>query len=56
MTQGEQNLLLLEASIPANEKFYVWCYGEDGHLIASSCPEAGQAAMHQAFRMFDGIE
>ena len=56
MTQGEQNLLLLEASIPANEKFYVWCYGDDGHLIASSCPEAGKAVLDQAFRVFGGIE
>ena len=56
MTQGEQNLLLLESSIPANEKFYVWCYGDDGHLIASSCPEAEQTVLDQAFRMFGGIK
>ena len=56
MTCAEQNLLLLESAIPANEKFYVWCFGDDGHYIASSCPEAERALLEKGFRLFGGME
>ena len=56
MTRAEQNLLLLEYAIPANEKFYVWCFGDDGHYIASSCPEEEQALLEKGFRLFGGME
>lgn len=56
MTQGEQNLLLLEAMIPINEKFYVWCFGRDGHLIDTSCPEDIRELLGIAFHMFGGME
>ena len=56
MTKGEQNLLLLEATIPANERFFVWCYGEDGRLIATSCPEAEREVLEEAFHILGGTE
>ena len=56
MTCAEQNLLLLESAIPANEKFYVWCFGDDGHYIASSCPETERALLEKGFRLFGGME
>ena len=56
ITRGEQNLLLLEAAIPAGERFYVWCFGPDGQYIDSSCPEALRAPLERAFRLFGGVE
>ena len=43
MTQGEQNLMLLEKLFPANDKFYIWCYSPDGHCVATSCREQEKA-------------
>ena len=56
MTHAEQNLLLLESAIPANEKFYVWCFRDDGRYIASSCPEKERALLEKGFRIFGGME
>ena len=56
MTRSEQNLLLLEASLPPNEKFYVWSYAGDGSYIATSCPEEERPVLESCFRMFGGIE
>jgi len=56
MTRSEQNLLLLEASLPPNEKFYVWSYASDGSYIATSCPEEDRELLERSFRMFGGIE
>lgn len=56
MTQEEQNLLFLESVIPANEKFYVWCYKDMGHLVATSCPEPYCEVLDKAFRIFGGGE
>ena len=56
MTHAEQNLLLLESAIPANEHFYVWCFGDDGHYIASSCPETERTLLEKGFRLFGGME
>ena len=56
MTHAEQNLLLLESAIPANEKFYVWCFGDDGHYIASSCPEEERELLEKGFWIFGGME
>ena len=56
MTHAEQNLLLLESAIPANEKFYVWCFRDDGRYIASSCPEEERALLEKGFRIFGGME
>lgn len=39
LTQGEQNLALLQKMIPADEKLYFWCLSQDGELYASTCPE-----------------
>lgn len=52
ITEKEENLLRLEAAIPAGEKFYVWCYDEGGHCIATSCPEEGREALEKAFHFF----
>ncbi len=56
MTPEEQNLLLLEGMIPAGEKFYVWCYGESGRCLATSCPEPEREVLEKAFRIFGGAE
>ncbi len=56
LTRSEQNLLLLEASLPPNEKFYVWNYASDGSPIATSCPEEDRELLERCFRMFGGIE
>ncbi len=56
MTHAEQNLQFLQAAIPSNEKFYVWAYADDGHVIATSCPEAEQDLFHHAFCIFGGVE
>ena len=54
MTQGEQNLLLLQSIIPRTEKLYVWCYGENGARIASSCPEREEALLDRGFQILGG--
>ena len=54
LTQGEQNLLLLEKLFPVNDKFYIWCYAPDGHCIATSCPEQEKVLLDQAFRLLGG--
>ena len=51
MTRGEQNLLLLESVISGSEKLYVWCYREDGELIASSCPKEEEALLDRSFHL-----
>ncbi len=56
MTQGEENLLLLESLIPGGERFYVWCYKKDGSFLASSCPKEEQDVLDQAFRVLGGME
>ena len=56
ITRSEQNLLLLEAALPPNEKFYVWSYAPDGSSIATSCPEEDRAVLEGCFRMFGGVE
>ena len=56
MTQGEQNLLLLESLIPGGERFYVWCYRKDGSFLASSCPQEEQNVLDQAFRVLGGMD
>ena len=56
MTQGEQNLLLLQSLILDSEKFYVWCYDREGRFIATSCPEAEREVLEQAFRILGGSE
>ena len=56
MTQGEQNLVLLQSLIPGNEKFYVWCCHRDGTFSATSCPEPERAVLEEAFRIFGGMD
>ena len=51
-----EDLLLLEAVIPANEKFYVWCYGEDGQFIDTSCPESERGLLEAALRLSGGLD
>lgn len=55
ITQGEQNLLLLESLIPKSEKFYIWAYDRSGEFVATSCPHKEQATLDKVFRLF-GIE
>ena len=54
MTQGEQNLLLLEKLFPANDKLYVWSYTPDGKFVGTSCPEQEKVLLDQAFRLLGG--
>ena len=56
MTSGERNLVLLESLIPASERFYVWCYDQDGRFIATSCPEPERDTLEQAFQILGGTE
>ena len=51
MTQGEQNLLLLERLIPSGEKLYIWCYNRQGQYIASSCPTEERDVLQRAFEI-----
>ena len=55
-THAEQNLLLLESAIPSDERFYIWCFGNDGKYIDSSCPEAERPLLEKAFRLSGGME
>lgn len=55
MTEGEQNLLLLQKLIPREEKLYVWCYNFSGDMPASSCPEEERMIFDQAFRLLGGL-
>ena len=56
MTKSEQNLILLEALIPRNERLYIWCYGTDGKKKGSSCPGPLEDALDRAFRGLGGLE
>ena len=56
LTRGEENLLLLESVIPSSEKLYVWCYGEGGEGIATSCPAEDEALLSRAASVFGVIE
>lgn len=56
MTQGEQNLVLLESLIPKGERFYVWCYRKDGTFISTSCPGEERVVLDQAFHVLGGME
>ena len=56
MTQGEQNLLLLESLIPRGERFYVWCYKKDGSFVDTSCPQEEREVLRQAFHILGGME
>ena len=56
MTQGEQNLLLLESLIPRGERFYVWCYKKDGSFVDTSCPQEEREVLRQAFYILGGME
>jgi len=56
MTQGEQNLLMLESVIPRGEKLYVWCFDEAGEQIATSCPEEDEALLARSFSVLGAKE
>ncbi len=56
ITRCEQELLLLESLISANEKFYVWCYRQDGTYVSTSCPEAEREVLAQTFEILGGLE
>ncbi|MBQ7656683.1 MAG: helix-turn-helix domain-containing protein [Clostridia bacterium] len=56
ITKGEQNLILLEAMIPRNERLYVWCYGADGEKKGNSCPGPLEETLDHAFRHLGGLE
>lgn len=56
ITRAEQNLLLLQSILPADEKLYIWCYSRDGAYIASSCPRSVRDMLDQAFRALGGMK
>lgn len=56
MTQGEQNLVLLQRMIPRNEKLYIWCYNRDCSFVATSCPFQVREALERSFFLFGGLE
>ena len=55
LTHGEQNLLLLESLIPADEKLYVWCYNRQGQFLASSCPKDQEQLLQDTFSNLGGL-
>ena len=56
MTRAEQNLRMLQSVIPGGEKLYVWCYRENGELVASSCPKEDEELLDRAFRILGAAE
>lgn len=56
MTQGEQNLMLLQSLIPKNEKLYVWAYSPERGPVAVSCPEEERDILAQSFEILGGFE
>ena len=56
LTQGEQNLLLLESVISGSEKLYVWCFDDAGEFIASSCPKEDEALLSRSFSILGAKE
>lgn len=56
ITRAEQNLLLLQTAIPSSEKFYIWCYADDGHCIATSCPAEDRDLLERTFSILGGVE
>ena len=56
MTRAEENLILLQSLIPNSEKFYVWCYDQNGKYVATSCPEPEREVLDRAFHLFGGMD
>ena len=56
LTQGEQNLYLLQSLIPSKESFFIWCYAADGRLIGCSCPAGIRETLDSAFRALGGYD
>lgn len=54
LTQGEQNLILLQKSLPESEKLYLWAYSLTGRLFATTCPQ--KELLDSAFRILGGLE
>ena len=54
LTQGEQNLLLLQKSLPENEKLYLWSYSMLGELFATTSPD--KELLGDAFRILGGLD
>ncbi|MBR2264981.1 MAG: helix-turn-helix transcriptional regulator [Firmicutes bacterium] len=51
-----QELKFWESVIPPEEKFYVWCYDEEGILQSTSCPEDMRTLLDQAFHLLEGYQ
>ena len=56
MTQGEQNLLLLESVISGSEKLYIWCFDDAGEFVASSCPKEDEALLAESISILGAKE
>lgn len=54
LTQGEQNLILLQKTLPENEKLFLWSYSSKGELFATTCPDRELFA--SAFSILGGLE
>jgi AraC-like DNA-binding protein len=56
ITKGEQNLSLLTSLLPANERFYMWCYDQEGKLLGTSCPEEYRQTLDRALHILGAFE
>ncbi len=56
LTAGEQNLILLESLLPADEKFYLWCFTAELKCIGTSCPEDETDTLLYFFEQTGGQE
>lgn len=54
LTQGEQNLVLLQKTLPESERLYLWAYSPQGELFGTTCPD--REVMEPAFRILGGLD
>ena len=54
LTQGEQNLVLLQKTLPESEHLYLWAYSPEGELFGTTCPN--KEMLEPAFRILGGMD
>ncbi|MBQ3861741.1 MAG: helix-turn-helix domain-containing protein [Clostridia bacterium] len=54
LTQGEENLILMQKSLPENGQLWLWNYSLTGRLCGSTCPDA--VLFDEAFRNLGGLD
>ena len=56
LTQGEQNLILLQKTLPEAERLYLWICSLRGSILATTCPAELEEAFKEAFRISGALE